>query len=94
MRTQLLRPLFVLALLTGLNSLLLAQPPADCNNCACNIPSMLGATMWTSTNQPVCDPNQSVIFNQDVNKFSRFYGLTGRRYTFSLCGNTGNTIIY
>ncbi len=74
----------------------MAQQPIDCNNCACNIPStgMLGQTLYGSGNQPVCDPNAPAIYTMDINRFGRFWGVPGRRYTISLCNNTLNTVLY
>jgi hypothetical protein len=92
MRTALLRPLFVLALLLGSGTLALAQQAADCNNCACTLPSMLGQTLTTSTTHGVCNTAVPHILN--ASSFGRFWGIIGNRYTISLCNNAANTQIY
>jgi hypothetical protein len=70
-----------------------AQQPPDCNNCACTMPSLLGATLTTSATHGPCGASQT--FNLNVGgSFGRFYGILGNRYTIAVCGATQNTMLY
>lgn len=72
-----------------------AQQPEDCSSCACTVPAMLGTSIWaTAAAHPPCDPSAPTSYTVDPGRHVRFYGLTGNRYTFTLCTNTANTMVY
>lgn len=70
------------------------QQPADCSSCACTMPAMLGITLTTVTTHGSCDPLEPSTFTLDANRYARFWGIAGNRYSFSFCSNTANTIAY
>src|SRR5690606_521251 len=71
-----------------------AQQPADCSDCTCTVPSMIGQTLFTSASQPACDPNQPTTYQLDASRYGRFFGEVGNKYTISVCDTTADTKIY
>ena len=84
---------FIVLVLAG-HAASFAQQPADCINCMCTMPMVLGTTITTSSTHGPCD-GENVEFNDvDVSRYMRFWAIAGNEYTISFCDNTADTYIY